>query len=58
MPILDGRILLILRSCLGAWIKDLKNNDAKRGVAGNPVEKCGLWGFRSGTKYNNNNLGA
>jgi len=49
MPILEGRILLILPSCLGAWIKDLKNNDAKRGVAGTPVEKCGLWVFWSGT---------
>ena len=33
MPILDDRIVLILRSCLGAWIKDLNHYDNKRGVA-------------------------
>ena len=44
-------MLEIFYSCLGAWIKDLKNYDAKRGVAGTPVKKCKLWGFRSGTIY-------
>jgi hypothetical protein len=35
---LNGGVLKILRSCLGAWIKDLKKYDAKRDAAGIPVE--------------------
>jgi hypothetical protein len=37
MPILDGMVLEILYSCLGAWIQDFKCHDAKRGIAGTPV---------------------
>ena len=49
MAILKGRVLLIFYSCLGAWILNLKCHDAKRDIAGTPVEKCELRGFRSGT---------
>jgi len=37
MPILDGVVLEIFYSCLGAWIQDFECYDTKRGIAGSPV---------------------
>ncbi len=40
MPILDGMVLKILYSCLGAWIQDFECHDAKRGIADISVENA------------------
>jgi len=51
MPILDGMVLEILYSCLGAWIQDFKCHDAKRDIAGIPVANANYGVFGQALHY-------